>query len=142
MANEQSAMSTSPSSLSAGLQALYNDGLLPSNLTTAELQNASPAQLTQLSISNLEAEASAAMFGASESFSEDSVGLSPDVEAMLLGSVNSAAGTTSSVSTDPILEALATSQLNSSDAALAGVNSETASGVATGSTATLFNYLG
>jgi len=135
-------MSTSPSSLSAGLQALYNDGLLPSNLTPAELQNASPTQLTQLSISNAEAEASAAMFGASESSSEDSVGLSPNVEAMLLGSANSPAGTTSSVSTDPILEALATSQLNSSDAALAGVNSATASGIDGGSIATLFSYIG
>jgi len=53
-------MSTIPSALSAGPQALYNNGLLPSNLTPTELQNASPAQLTQLSISNAEAEVSAA----------------------------------------------------------------------------------
>src|SRR5271167_5054284 len=114
-------MSTSPSSLSAGLQALYNDGLLPSNLTPAELQNASPAQLTQLSVSNAEAEASATLFGGSGSASGDSVALSPDVESMLLGTANSEAGTASSGSTDPILEALAAGQLDASEAALSGV---------------------
>ncbi len=72
-------MSTTPSALSAGLQALYNNGLLPSNLTPAEPPNASPAQLTQLSISNADADASAALFGDSGSASSDSVALSANV---------------------------------------------------------------
>ncbi len=133
-------MSTTPSALSAGLQALYNSGLLPSNLTQADLQNASPAQLTQLSITNAEAQASAALFGGSGSTSGDSVALSPDVESMLLGTANSAAGTTNAGATDPILEALAASQLNASDAALTG--STAAGGVGGASTPTLFSYLG
>jgi hypothetical protein len=135
-------MSTTPSALSAGLQALYNNGLLPSNLTTSELQNASPAQLTQLSISNAEAEASSALFGDSDSASGDTVALSANAESMLLGGANSAAGTTTSGPTDPILEALAASQVNTSDAALAGVHSSSASQTGSASTATLFSYLG
>ncbi len=135
-------MSTTPSSLSAGVQALYNAGLLPSNLTQSELQNASPAQLTQLSISNAEAQASSALFGDTGLAVGDSVALSPNAESMLLGAADPAAGTTSSVSTDPILAALASSQLNTSDAALAGVNSPTVAGTDGGPTTTLFSYLG
>ena len=133
-------MSTIPSALSAGLQALYNNGLLPSNLNPAELQNASPAQLTQLSISNAEAEASATLLGDSGSSSGDSVALSASVESMLLGAANPAAGTMSSASTDPILDALAASELNASDAALSG--SASASGAEGGSTTASFSYLG
>lgn len=133
-------MSTTPSVLSGGLEALYNNGLLPSNLTAAELQNASPAQLTQLSISNADAEASAALLGESGSASGDSVALSANVESLLLGGANSAAGTASSASTDPILESLAASQLSASAAALSG--SALAGGVEGGSTTTLFSYLG
>jgi hypothetical protein len=133
-------MSTTPSALSAGLQALYNNGLLPSNLTPGQLQNASPAQLTELSISDAEAVASAALLGDSGSASGDTVALSANVESILLGGANPAAGTTSSASTDPILEALAASQLNTSDAALSGA--APASGVEGGSTTTLFSYLG
>ena len=133
-------MSTTPSALSAGLQALCNNGLLPSNLTPAEMQDASPAQLTELSISNAEAEASATLFGDSGSTSGDSVALSPDVESMLLGTANPTLATSSP--TDPVLEALAASQLNASDAVLSGVNSAPASGTVGGSAATLFSHLG
>jgi hypothetical protein len=81
-------MSTAVSAISAGLQALYNSGLLPSNLIPAELQNATLPKLTQLSISNAEAEALTALFGDPGSPSADSVALSLNVESMLLGPPN------------------------------------------------------
>jgi hypothetical protein len=135
-------MSTAPTSLSAGMQALYNSGLLPSNLTSAELQNASSSELAQISISSAEAEASAALFGDSASSNGDSVALSPSVEAMLLGTKSSAAESTSSASTDPILEALEASQMNAGDAALTGATSVPPNGTGGVSAATLFSYLG
>jgi hypothetical protein len=134
-------MSTISSSLPAGLEALSKDGLLPSNLTSEQLRNASPAELAQLAINNVESTAVSSLFGAVSS-SSDSVSLNENPASTLFGGASS-----SNSGTDPILQALETAVTNSSN--IASANGTTTSASAAGPTGTgidgigtLFSYLG
>jgi hypothetical protein len=127
-------MSTSSSSLSAGLQALVNDGLLPANVTSQQLQNASPGQLTQVEINSVESNTVSSLFAAGGSASEDSVSLS--------GATDSNGGTTNS-----LLQALETAVTGSNNSAATsattGLSTDASSANAGSDTiGTLFSYLG
>ena len=135
-------MSTSSSSLSAGLQAIVNDGLLPSNLTAKQLQNASPGQLTQIAIDNVESADMSSLFGASASAS-DTVSLSGNLSASPFG--QSSGSNTSTA--DSVLEALETNLAISSTSAAASGTSGSSTALSSGNPAsdtigTLFSYLG
>ncbi len=132
-------MSTIPSSLSAGLQVLSNDGLLPSNLTSQQLKNASPGELTQLAIDNAESSVASSLFGGAAS-SPDSVNLSENLTSTLLGGSTASNGGT----TDPILQALETAETNSGAASTTGTTTSSAASLNTNadSIGTLFSYMG
>lgn len=134
-------MSATTSSLSPALQALSDNGLLKSNLSQAELKKLSPEGLTQLALSNAKAAEMKALFGGADSSSGDGVGFSPAVEAMLSGKAGSGTNT-SQRSLDSILEVVAASQLDASNAALSKAKSSTAAGTGNSSTETHLNYLG
>jgi hypothetical protein len=61
--------------LSAGLQQLYNNGLLPSNLSTSVLNGATPIQLNSLVKSTLASQEASTLFGSGSS-STDTANLS------------------------------------------------------------------
>jgi len=133
-------MPTSPSSLSAGLQTIVNDGLIPSGLTAKQLQNASPGQLTQLEIDQVESSDVSALFGGGGKAS-DSVNLSGN-SSLLSGSTDSNSG-----STDPLLQTLESALTASSNSATtnAATGSSTAASSAdptSNTIGTLFSYLG
>jgi hypothetical protein len=102
-------VSTSPSAsatLSSGAQLLLNDGFLPSNLSTATLANATPAQLDAMAEATIKQANVDALFGISSgsstslfptasSESGDSVLLSEEATA-LLGQTPSASTTSAS----------------------------------------------
>jgi hypothetical protein len=102
-------MSTTSSSLSAGLQVLSNAGLLPSNLTPQQLQSASPAQLTQIAIASVQSAAVTSLFGGAASLS-DSGNMSDNV-LTLLGDSAISNGDMS----EPALQALGTVIANASE---------------------------
>jgi len=135
-------MSINSSSLSAGLQVLSNDGLLSSNLTAQQLQSATPGQLTQLEMANVESTNVSALFNGGGS-ADDSVGLSANLTSSLLGGLT---GSNSSATSDPVLQALETTLANSGITATSGTTNSSTAASATnpGSDAigTLFNYLG
>lgn len=56
--------------LSAGLQQLYNNGLLPSNVSTTVLNSASPSQLNKLVSSSLAMQEASALLGSGSSFTD------------------------------------------------------------------------
>ena len=127
-------MSTVSSSLSSGLQALSNADLLPSNLTTQQLQNASPAELTQNAIANAELTTISSLFGNSTSTS-DSVSLSSNLDAVLFGDTSS----TSSATSNPLLQALDSATTTSANCATSAATSPASSDTNPGS---LFSYMG
>lgn len=102
-------MSTSASgsaTLSAGVQALLNDGFLPNNLSTATLAKATPSELAGMAAASIEqanvnalfmVASSADMLSPTTTTAGDSVSLS-DVATALL---NEAASMTTSTPTDP-----------------------------------------
>ncbi len=135
-------MSTTPSALSAGLQALSNAGLLPTNLTTQQLESTSPAELTKIAIGNIESGGISSLFGDAAS-SGDSVNLSDNLTAELMG----LSTTSSGGNTDPILQALEAAATSSNNAlGITGAASTTATPNLTDTASTavgsLFSYLG
>ena len=134
-------MSTTSSSLSAGLQVLSNAGLLPSNLTQQQLQSASPAQLTQMAIANAQSADVTSLFGDSAS-SSDTVNLSDDALTLLGDSTMSSSNTS-----EPALQALETAIANTSDlGSVAGTATSPSASIPDNTAATelgtLFNYIG
>ena len=130
-------MSTISSSLPAGLTALSNAGLLPSNLTTQQLQQASPAELTQNAIDNVEETTISALFGDTASAS-DTASLSSELTNSLFGTSTASGSST----TDPILQALDSALPTSGTSA---TNATTASALTDSNDAgvgTLFSYMG
>jgi hypothetical protein len=125
-------MSTTPPTLSAGLAALANSGLLPANLTPQELQDAAPADLMKIAIGNAESAAVSSLFSGATA-SGDSVDLSANLTSTLLGYSTSASNNGIS---DPILQAL--------DAALDGSRSVSTASTNAAQTevGSLFSYLG
>ena len=65
-------MSSPVSSLSAGVQTLYNKGLLPSNVNTSVLSGSTPTQLNQLVGSSVELQEVGTLLGTSSSSSSSS----------------------------------------------------------------------
>jgi hypothetical protein len=110
-------MSTTPSSTSY-LQILSNAGLLPSSLSTTQLENAPPGEVAQLAIVNIESAGLASLFGVSAS-SIDSVSLSDNAAATLLGESTSSETTPA----DALLQALATSTSGMDNAASTSASS-------------------
>ncbi len=136
-------MSISASSLSAGVQVLANDGLIPSSVTSQQLQTATPSQLLQLEVNNVESSALSSVFSGSAPTS-DSVSLSGNPASSLLGgSSNSNSGTTS-----PLLQALesAVSNISSTTTATTAATDSSATTDLADATSetigTLFSYLG
>ncbi len=143
-------MSTTPSALSAGLQVLSNAGLLPSSLNTQQLQNMSQADLTKIAVANIESTGLSTLFGGAAS-SGDTVSLSSDPTAVLLGENTSNSGGGIS---DPMLQALETAATTAGNAA-SGTSGTTTTAPTTTATAaataaataqaevgSLFSYLG
>jgi hypothetical protein len=91
-------MSSSTSALSAGLQPLYNEGLLPSSLQTATLNGASSGQLNQLANTSSALQEVGTLLGFGTS-STDSATLSPTAADTLSNS-------STSTSTDPLTAAV------------------------------------
>ena len=135
-------MSLNSSSLSAGLQALSNDGLLPSNMTAQQLKTATPGQLTQLEVANVESSAISSLFGGGASAS-DSVNLSSNLSSSLLGGSTDANG---SATADPLLQALESAVANVGGTASSGTTQSSTAASATNpgseTIGTLFSYLG
>jgi hypothetical protein len=75
--------------LSAGLQQLYNRGLLPSNVSTSVLNSASPAQLNKLVSSSLASQEAGTLLGFGSS-SADSAYLSSTATDSLTQAVDNA----------------------------------------------------
>ena len=135
-------MSINSSSLSAGLQALSNNRSLPSNMTAQQLKTATPGQLTQIEVANVESTAISSLFNGGGSAS-DSVNLSSNLTSSLFGS---ATDSNSSATSDPLLQALESAVMNSgSTVPTATANSSTAATTTnpdSGTIGTLFSYLG
>jgi hypothetical protein len=109
-------MSTSSvTPLSAGVQQLYNAGLLPSGVSNTVLNQASSSQLTQMADSSISVQEVNSLLGLGSS-STDSSSLSPTASA-LIQEINPSATTSSTTSSaDPLTQAVnnqLTSTLNS-----------------------------
>ena len=141
-------MSINTGSLSAGVQILANDGLLPSNLIAQQLKTATPGQLTQMEIANVESNVMSSLFNGGGS-AADSVNLSGSVD--LASSLFGGASTdsNSSATNDPLMQALEAAVTTSvSPSSVAATQSHTATATSGTSTpgsdtiGTLFSYLG
>jgi hypothetical protein len=75
--------------LSAGIQQLYNKGLLPSNVSTSVLSGASPSQLNKLVSSSLALQETSTLFGSGSS-SSDTADLSSTATDSLTQAVDNA----------------------------------------------------
>ena len=93
--------SSGTSTLSAGVQQLYNQGILPSNVGTSTLKNASATQLNQLATTSVASQEIGTLLG----YNNDSATLS------------SAANSYLSSSTDPLTAAVNESLLSAGTAA-------------------------
>jgi hypothetical protein len=123
-------MSSSPtSSLSAGVQQLYNDGLLPSNLSTSTLKNASAGQLNKIAASSIASQEVNVLLGGGSSVS-DTASLSSTATNALLQEINPSS-TTGSSTTDALTAAVnnaLTSSLNAAVKKFAAPTSNTTTG--------------
>ncbi len=86
---------SSVSSLSAGVQQLYNDGLLPSGVNPSTLNGASAAQLNKMASSSMALQEVGTLFG-TDTASLSSAASAPDpltaaVDNLLTSSLNAAA---------------------------------------------------
>src|ERR1700722_17630307 len=98
-------MSTTPtSSLSAGVQQLYNDGLLPSGASASTLKGASASQLNKMAASSIALQEEGTLLGTGSS-SSDTASLSSTATNALLQEINPTS-TSSSTSTDPLTAAV------------------------------------
>ena len=94
---------SSTSALSAGVQQLYNDGLIPSSLSTSTTQGASANQLNQIAGLTIASQESAALFGTGS----DSASLSSTATNALLQEINPTnTSSTTSSTTDPLTAAV------------------------------------
>lgn len=123
-------MSSISSSLPSGLQDLVNSGLLPSNLTSQQVQDSTPAELTQTAIDNVELTTVSGLLGdGTSSSSSDTV--SQTLESALLGQ------TSSTSNTDSLIQALDSNMLSG-----ASNSSSTSESTASDGTGSLFSYMG
>ena len=85
---------TNTSSLAAGVQQLYNDGLLPSSLNISTLNSASTGQLNSIAGSTIALQELGVILGSSSSSSTDSVSLSSAASVALLQESTSSGSST------------------------------------------------
>jgi hypothetical protein len=104
---------TSVSPLSAGVQQLYNQGLLPTSLSNSVLNGASASQLSQLANTAIASEQNAALFG----YGSDSASLSSTASNALLQEINPSASSTTA-GTDPLTQAVNNALTSNLDAAV------------------------
>ncbi len=97
--------STSASSLSAGVQQLCNDGLLPSSLASSTLNGASASQLNKIASSTIAGQEVSALLGTGSSSTSDSASLSSAATNALLQEINPSSANNSST-TDPLTAAV------------------------------------
>jgi hypothetical protein len=96
--------SSSTAALSAGVQQLYNDGLLPSSLNASTLNGTSSAQLNKMASSSIELQQINALFGTGTS--SDSSSLSSTATNALLQEINPSPTTSTSSTLDPLTAAV------------------------------------
>lgn len=116
--------STSTGSLSAGVQQLYNDGLLPSSLAASTLNGASAEQLSKIAGSTIAGQEVTALLGASTS-NTDSASLSSTATNALLQKINPTSNTSSSATTDSLTAAVDNALTSSLNAAVSKFASPT-----------------
>jgi hypothetical protein len=104
--------SPSVNTLSAGVQQLYNQGLLPSSLSTTALNHSSASQLNQLASNSISTQETATLLG----LNSDSSSLSSTATNSLLQEINPTT-TSSSTTTDPLTAAVDSSILAAGTAA-------------------------
>ena len=104
--------SPSINTLSAGVQQLYNQGLLPSSLSTTALNNSSAGQLNQLANTTIATQETATLLG----LNSDTSSLSSTATNALLQEINPTT-TSSSNTTDPLTAAVDSSILAAGTAA-------------------------
>jgi hypothetical protein len=104
--------SPSINTLSAGVQQLYNQGLLPSSLSTTALNNSSAGQLNQLANTSIATQETATLLG----LNSDTSSLSSTATNALLQEINPTT-TSSSNTTDPLTAAVDSSILAAGTAA-------------------------
>ena len=104
--------SPSINTLSAGVQQLYNQGLLPSSLNTTALNNSSAGQLNQLANTSIATQETATLLG----LNSDTSSLSSTATNALLQEINPTT-TSSSNTTDPLTAAVDSSILAAGTAA-------------------------
>ncbi len=106
---------TSTSPLSAGVQQIYNAGLLPSSLSTSTLKGASASQLNKIASSTIASQEVSALLGGGG----DSASLSSTATNALLQEINpSSTGSSSSSTTDPLTAAVENALTSSLNAAV------------------------
>ena len=108
--------SSSVNPLSAGVQQLYNSGLLPTSLNNSVLNNAQAGQLSQLANSSVALQEVNSLFGLG-STSTDSATLSSAASNALLQEINPAS-TSSSSATDLLTQAVDNALTSSVNAAV------------------------
>ena len=110
---KQTMSTTSTSPLSAGVQQIYNAGLLPSGLSNSTLNGASASQLNSLVGSEIASQQISTLLGTGT----DSASLSSTATNSLLQEINPTA-TTSSTTTDPFSAAITNALTSNIDAAV------------------------
>ena len=119
---------TSISPLSAGVQQLYNRGLLPTSLNNSVLTDASAGQLGQLANASIASQENARLLGYGNA-STDTATLSATASNALLQEINPSPNAASG--TDPLTQAVnnaLTSNLNTAVSEFLPQNSSTSSG--------------
>ncbi len=119
---------TSISPLSAGVQQLYNQGLLPTSLNKSVLNGASASQLGQLANASIASQENATLLGYGSS-STDTATLSATASNALLQEINPSSNAASG--TDPLTQAVnnaLTSNLNTAVSEFLPQNFSTSSG--------------
>lgn len=105
-------MSTSVSPLSAGVQQLYDRGLLPVSLNNSILNGASSGELSQLANSAINSQENAAFFG----YGSDNATLSSTASNALLQEINPSS--TPTTGPDPLTQAVNNALTSNLDAAV------------------------
>ena len=109
-------MSTT-TTLSAGVQQIYNAGLLPSSLSTSTLGGATSGQLNKIVASTIASEQVSALWGMGSN--SDTAGLSSTAENALLQEINpTSTSSASSSTTDPLTAAVDNALTSSLNAAV------------------------
>jgi hypothetical protein len=98
-----SSPTTSP--LSAGVQQLYNDGLLPSSLNASTLNGTSAGELNSIASSSLALQQAGEILGFGSS-ARDTASLSSTATNALLQEINPSPTSSTSASTDPLTAAV------------------------------------